>query len=148
MAETKRNFLFLSIIFLLLYQLQMKIMILYTLNVERTLEAHVQTDFISRLRFFLHKIDPFFSLMTAKQVRVSLVQFSITNYQMFDTFIFRNLQNFYYFAVLFSIFIYIPVFFGIISLVVWDDLYPLDDVHYQSTFVANNPKFYSGACIF
>ena len=50
----------------------MKIMILYTLNVERTLEAHVQTDFISRLRFFLHKIDPFFSLMTAKQVRVSL----------------------------------------------------------------------------
>ena len=36
----------------------MKIMILYTLNVERTLEAHVQTDFISRLRFFLYKIDP------------------------------------------------------------------------------------------
>ena len=66
MAETKRNFLFLSIIFLLLYQLQMKIMILYILNVERTLEAHVQTDFISRLRFFLYKIDPFFSLMTAK----------------------------------------------------------------------------------
>ena len=60
--------------YLLLYQLQMKYYdivyvyytIHYTLNVQRTLEAHVQTDFISRLRFFLYKIDPFFFLTTEK----------------------------------------------------------------------------------
>ena len=62
---------------------------------------------------------------------VSLVQFSITNYQKFDTFIFWNLQNFYYFAVLFSIFIYIPVFFVLFS---W-----LDGM-IQTTFITRAPS--------